>query len=129
MLLRNHVGVCGPGYQVLSVVCDISRGHVGAHGPAAAKNHVHVHCPVLPPNRQVDVCCLCCQHCQQEPRGSMLLLTVESRRAPFAVVSMTSGSQLRMRDTEGFCDNISPNTNSAMQKQKESTHEAIGKSS
>lgn len=33
----------------------------------------------------------------------MLLLTVKGREASFAVVSMTVGPQLRMRDIERFC--------------------------
>lgn len=37
----------------------------------------------------------------------MLPLTVTCKKAHFAVVSMSLDSQLRMRDTEGFCGNLS----------------------
>ena len=37
----------------------------------------------------------------------MLPQTVKGMEATFAVVSMTADSQLRKRDTEGFCDNHS----------------------
>lgn len=36
----------------------------------------------------------------------MLLLTVKGRKASFTVMFITADSQLRMRDTEGFCDNL-----------------------
>lgn len=41
----------------------------------------------------------------------MLLLTVKSKAATLAVISMTAGTELRKKDTEDFCKNPCPNPN------------------
>jgi hypothetical protein len=38
----------------------------------------------------------------------LLPLTVKRKEATFAVISMTTGAQLRVRDMEGFCDSPYP---------------------
>lgn len=51
--------------------------------------------------------CVCYLNCPQEPsRGlwSMLLMTVKSKEAPLAVVSVIVDARLRERSMEGFCD-------------------------
>lgn len=56
----------------------------------------------------VDVCGL---YCCQKPRGSpwsLLPLTIKGKEASFAVVLMITDSQLRMGDTEGLWENLSP---------------------
>jgi hypothetical protein len=50
----------------------------------------------------------------------MLLLTVKRKEASSALVSMSAGSQLRMRDIDVFCDNPPTHT-----QQKEIIQEAI----
>ena len=36
------------------------------------------------------------------------LMTIKDKEVTFAEVSTIADSQLRMRDIEGFCDNLSP---------------------
>lgn len=56
----------------------------------------------------------------------VLLLTVKEKEVSFAVVLMTTASQMRMRDIECFCDNIisSLPTHPLLQK-KQSRQDAI----
>jgi hypothetical protein len=47
-----------------------------------------------------------------------------SKEVSFALVQMTTDSQLRMRDTEGFCDNLSP-TSPVLHQKEQSIQEGI----
>ena len=54
----------------------------------------------------VDVCDPCCGQKACESPQSVLPLAVKDMEATFAMVLMTSDSQLRKRDIEGFCDTL-----------------------
>ena len=53
----------------------------------------------------INVCALCSL---QKPCGSPWSLTVKGKEGSFAVVLMNADSWLRMRDLEGYCDNLYP---------------------
>lgn len=69
-------------------------------------------CPwsVLPPEAKLMSGLCCCW----KPRGSLwpgLTLAARGRKVSFAVVLVTAGSWLTVRDTEDFCDNPTPKKN------------------
>lgn len=57
---------------------------------------------------KVDVCGPCCQQISRESPWLVLRLPVKSKEASFALLLMTTDSELRKRDIEGFCNNLYP---------------------
>jgi hypothetical protein len=57
---------------------------------------------------------LCCHHKPYGSPQSMLLLIVKGKDATFAVVPMSTDSQLEKREVEGFCDNAYPHPTSPL---------------
>lgn len=108
-----------------------AKGHVDVHGPAVVWGCVDTHSPCYY-QRHVNVQGLCCPmktmlrttvHARSEGRvdacglyccqkayvnlSSLLLLTLNVKKATFAMALLTADSQLRLRDIDVICDNFS----------------------
>lgn len=85
-----------PKARLMSVIRGTSKGLVLVHGPTAVRGHVHG------------------LRCHQKPcriPWSLPPLTIKSKEAPLAVISIAADAHLRTRNVESLCNNSdSPNS-------------------